>query len=179
MKLYLKNLVQLVLSPGKGWEDVSASHADDRGELLASFYRLLAVCSLSEFVQVLYGKTDILTAVGLTLAMFGSYFISYFAARAVIDHYMERFGEASPARISGFVIYWLGLLVIIELIENLLPTDLTLVKFLPLFVGLILYRGSVYMSVRQGSEFGFLCLSAVAVIVVPIVLYSILSLIIS
>ena len=67
----------------------------------------------------------------------------------------------------------------IELIENLLPTDLTLVKFLPLFVGLILYRGSVYMSVRQGSEFGFLCLSAVAVIVVPIVLYSILSLIIS
>ena len=76
MKLYLKNLVQLVLSPGKGWEDVSSSLADDRGELLASFYRLLAVCSLSEFVQVLYGKTDILTAVGLTLAMFGSYFIS-------------------------------------------------------------------------------------------------------
>lgn len=179
MKLYLKNLIQLVLSPGKGWEDVSASHAKDQGQLLASFYRLLAVCSLTEFVQALYGKIDFLTAAGLALAMFGSYFIAYFIARALIDHYIDRFGEASPARISNFVIYGLGLLVIIELIENLLPTDLTLVKFLPLFVGLILYRGSAYMSVRSGHEFGFLCLAAASVIVVPVGIFSILSLFIS
>lgn len=182
MLQYLKNLVQLVLAPAKGWEDVSASLATPERLLRDAFFPLLGVAAASEFIRLFYHNSGgFLTVFELAIALFGSYFVSFFLGRIILSHYIGNFvdGEVNQTKLSTFIIYGLGLLLIIEIIENILPTDLTLVKFLPLFVALILYRATAYLSVKQGSELRFLCLAALAVIVVPIALFSLLELLIS
>ena len=182
MLQYLKNLVQLVLAPAKGWEDVSASLATPERLLRDAFFPLLGVSALSEFIRLFYHNSGgFLTVFELAIALFGSYFVSFFIARIILSNYIGGFidGEVNQTKISTFIIYGLGLLLMIEIIENLLPTDLTLVKFLPLFVALILYRSTAYLAVKPGTELRFLCLAVIAVIVVPIAIFSLLELIIS
>lgn len=182
MLRYLKNLFQLVLAPTKGWEDVSASLESQERLMRDAFFPLLGVAAASEFIRLFYHNSGgFLTVFELAIALFGSFFVSFFVGRIILSNYLVNLvdGELNQTKLSTFIIYGLGLLLLIEIIENILPTELTLVKFLPLFVALILYRATAYLSVKSGSELRFLCVAALAVIVLPIVIFSLLELIIS
>lgn len=182
MLRYLKNLFQLVLAPTKGWEDVSASLESPERLMRDAFFPLLGVAAASEFIRLFYHNSGgFLTVFELAIALFGSFFVSFFVGRIILSNYLVNLvaGELNQTKLSTFIIYGLGLLLLIEIIENILPTELTLVKFLPLFVALILYRATAYLSVKSGSELRFLCVAALAVIVLPIVIFSLLELIIS
>lgn len=181
MLQYLKNLLQLVLLPFRGWEDVSANLSEPERLLREGYYPLLVIAALTEFVRLFYhGHGGFMTVLELAIALFGSFFVAFFIAKIILNHYLEPFvdGEINPIKIATFIIYGLGLLLLIEIIENLLPTDLTLVKFLPLFVALILYNGSTYLSIRQGTELRFLCVVTLGIIVVPLAIFYLLELII-
>lgn len=182
MVQYLKNLLQLVLLPFRGWEDVSATLSDPERLLRDGYYPLLGIAAITEFVRLFYhGHGGFLTVLELAIALFGSFFVAFFIARIILNHYLEPFidGEINQTKVATFIIYGLGLLLFIEILENLLPTDLTLVKFLPLFVALILYNGSTYLSVKQGSELRFLAIVTLGVIVVPLAIFYLLELIIA
>lgn len=182
MLRYLKNLFQLVLAPTKGWEDVSASLESPERLMRDAFFPLLGVAAASGFIRLFYHNSGgFLTVFELAIALFGSFFVSFFVGRIILSNYLVNLvdGELNQTKLSTFIIYGLGLLLLIEIIENILPTELTLVKFLPLFVALILYRATAYLSVKSGSELRFLCVAALAVIVLPIVIFSLLELIIS
>lgn len=179
---FLKNLIQLILAPTKGWEDVSAAMTSPERLMRDAFFPLLGTAALSEFVRLFYHNNGgFLTVFELAIALFGSYFVSFFICRIILSKYLSNIveGEVNPIKLSTFIVYGLGLLLIIEIIENVLPTELTLVKFLPLFVALILYRATAYMAVKAGSELKFLLVTALAVIVVPTAIFSLLELIIS
>lgn len=182
MLQYLKNLLQLVLSPFRGWEDVSASLASPDSLLRDGYYPLLGVAALSEFVRLFYhGHGGFLTVLELAIALFGSFFVAFFLAKVILTHYLTPFieGDPNPTKIATFSIYGLGLLLFIEIIENILPTHLTLVKFLPLFVALILYNGSAYLSVKEGTELRFLAVVVLGVVVVPLAIFYLLELVIA
>ncbi len=182
MAQYLKNLLQLVLLPFRGWEDVSASMSDPELLLQKGYYPLLGFASMTELVRLLYsGHGGFLTVLELAIALFGSFFVAFFIAKIILNHYLAPYvdGEISATKIATFIIYGLGLLLIIEIIDNLLPTNLTLVKFLPLFVALILYNGSNYLSIKQGCELRFLLVVTLGVIVVPLAIFYLLELIIA
>lgn len=181
MLKYLKNICQLVLSSSKGWEDVSASLSDPEQLMKDGYIPLVGVAAASEFVRLLYRDSGgFLTVMELAIALFGTYFVSYYVARLILEYYLRPIinSEVNNVKLSTFTIYGLGMLAIIEFIENVMPTDLTLVKFLPLFVALVLYKGAKYMSVKPEKELAFLGLVVLAIIVVPIGIFSILKLII-
>lgn len=181
MLTFLKNLLQLTLSPSKGWEDVSASLDNPQDLLNRAFLPLLGVASLSEFVRLFYPfNSGVLIAFELAIASFASFCVSFFIVGALLPHYMEPLvdGELNKVKLEVFSIYSLSLLVVIQLVENILPTDLTLVRFLPLFVALIIYRATGYLSVRRDCELRFLLVAAMALIVMPLSIFFLLSLII-
>lgn len=178
---YLKNICQLILSPSKGWEDISASMTDVDVLFKKSYLPLIAVAAISEFVRLFYPNNGgFLTVFEMSIALFCTYFVSYYIARLILENYLKPFvtTEINGLRVATFVLYGLGLLAIIELIENVIRTELMLVKFLPLFIALVLFKGSKYMTVKSDKEFSFLCLAVVSVIAVPIGLLCILKLMI-
>ena len=132
---YLKNLFQLILSPAKGWEDVSASVSSSESLVKDGFYPLLGIASLTEFVRLFYyGNGGFVTVLELAIALAGSYFISYYISRMLLEHYLKSHvgGDINPTKINIFSLYALGMLLIIEIIENVMPTDLN--PLLPGFV---------------------------------------------
>ncbi len=59
-----------------------------------------------------------------------------------------------------------------------MPARLTLLHFLPLLSLLVIFRSARFMDVPEGNTVTFMCLSAVAVIVVPVGMCALLTFII-
>lgn len=178
MKQYLKNILQLILSPTKGWEDISAAVENPDTVASKGYYPLLAVASLSVFARLFYDHSlGFVTVVMLAVALFGTYFISFYIGRIALESLLKNVvtGEPNVTKITLFILYTLGLSVIIEIIENCVPTSLTPIKFLPLFVALIIYRASAYMAVKPGNELRFLFISVAVLLVMPILIMLLLT----
>ncbi len=183
MLLYLKYLFQLLLSPSNGWEDVRDS-APEPGVLLRhGFYPLLGIVVAAEFAGLLYNKG--LTADVLLIRAiidFGAYFVSLYLARILLEMYLPGMmprvdTETMRARILTLILLALGEMLIFRLICNMLQADVTIIKFLPLYVVLILYKGREYVGVPSDSTMNFTCLTSLATVLIPLILHYLLSLI--
>lgn len=176
---YLKYLLQLILSPGHGWEDLERRNPDPEELLRSGLYPLLGIAAATEFLAFFWERHIELSLV-LVRAMidFGSYFIAIFIAQVILDLYLPRVMHSGLApdarRVSTMIVCGIGLMVIAQIINNCLPWRLILLKFMPIYVGLVLYKGARYMSVGKAGQFQFLCLAGTAIVIVPLALYYLL-----
>lgn len=74
--------------------------------------------------------------------------------------------------------YSLGLLSLISLLVNCLPITTVVLFFLPIYVAIIMWKGTTYMEVAHGSEGQFMLVAIPGVIVPPYLIYFLFSLII-
>ncbi len=93
---YLKLMMQLLLVPVRGWEDVSSASPDPDEMLRKGLYPLMGVAALSEFVSFFYVRElSLATVLVRAVVDFGAYFVSLFIARLIFDVY------TSPASLMG------------------------------------------------------------------------------
>jgi len=180
MWLYIRQLIQLVLSPARGWEDISAAAQTPAEVQRRGYCPWLAVTALSELVPLLYrpGLT-LWAALEAAIAVAGAMFVSVYLARVILDITLRGHvdGEVSPSRTGVFVLYTVGLVCLYRVVANLLPAALTLVHFLPLLSVPAIFKAARYVGVRSDSEMAFVGLSAIAVIVLPMCMAGLLLLI--
>ncbi len=173
MLKYLGYLIQLILSPGRGWDDIALSKLTPKSVASEGFYPLLGVASCSVFVQYFY-DTDLTLPVMIESAViaFVSYFISYFIASfmfAVFGRQLIK-GEPDEKRYNLFILFNLSILALISIIGNCLPMTLSLVEFLPVFVLLVMWMGHRYLNVMQGKEAHFTLFCGLAILLPPFLL---------
>lgn len=155
----LGSLLELVLSPTKGWEDVALDDRQHPGRILSpQYYILIAVVSLSWIVQGCYHGYGWITVCELVVMTFATFFAGYFLGTFVMSVSLESLvehGEPDESATRRFVILGLSLLAIILLISNLLPTTTPLLWFLPVYILVILWKGARYLRVnpRKGGAF--------------------------
>ena len=70
-----------------------------------------------------------------------------------------------------FSVVSVGLMVFFQIIDNVVPWSLMLLKFLPLYVILVLSKSFAYMGVRRECEMHFLILAAAIVVAAPLGFY--------
>ncbi len=174
MLKYLKHLVQLILSPGQGWTDVAATRLPYRELAASGLYPLTALTALSVFISRIYheGLTlgHLLTDAVITFVMyFLGYFISTFVMSVFLKPHIDE-GEMSEERYHTFVIYIIGLLEIITIIQNCLPTAIAITLFLPIYVAIVMWKGARYMRVRRDHTGPFMILSVLGVLLPPYIL---------
>lgn len=181
MWLFIKNMIQLILSPQRGWEDISESAVAPEVLCRRGFYPWLAVVGLSEFLRLFYDfSLSVLTLAEHAVAMAGALFASLYLGRLFLEAIFPRYisDKANPIKIYIFTIYLTGLIGLYHIISCAMPARLTLLHFLPLLSLLVIFRSARYMDVPEGNTVTFLCLSAVAVIVVPVGMCALLTFII-
>lgn len=181
MLSFLKYLLQLVMSPHRGWEEVSADSRSAEQLTQTGLYPLIGIAALSEFIQYFYVRElGLITLLERALAEFVTYFATYFIARTVLEMAMPSLvsGEPNARKIDRLVIYSLSLMVIIEIIANALPVNIPIVTFLPIVVLVVIWKSSLYLSVRQDREIMYVAVAGCSVILLPILLYALFSLII-
>lgn len=178
---FLKYLIQLILAPAHGWNDLAKADPDPDELTRTGLYPLLGIAALTEFLALIYQRHVHLPVVLVrALADFGAYFVSLFIARLLFELYLGRLTDSKPdrRRVALMTVAGIGLMVCIQIISNCLPWNLVLLKFLPLYVVLVLYKAVPFVHVRKDSELNFLGLSAAAIVVVPLAIYYLLYLLI-
>ena len=182
MLRYLKYLVQFLLSPSTGWEDVASTTDFTPAEMFRrGFMPLLALTALTEFPGLLYNK-------GLPIDVYiiravidlGAYYVSFFIASVIFDASMPRLAPTADAeslrtRSHLLMLLALGEMLLINIVCNLLQAEITILKFLPVYVILILYKGAEYIGVKADSVMAFTLVSAGATVAVPLVVSYLLS----
>lgn len=163
-------MIQLVLAPVKGWEDISADGFDARELLVKGLIPFVAVVSLSVYMHMIYNP-DISALILLHQAVVGfiKYFVTYFIATFAFTLYLPGVtdGELSMTKCHTFLIYGTGLLALCGFIQNLMPVDMALVLVLPVYVFYILWRGLRYLNVSFSGVGTFMLITLFAVIVPP------------
>lgn len=173
MLKFIGLLIQLIVSPGRGWEDIAAKGDDPRKICADGFYPFIGVTACTVFVRYFYdidrGLVDLIQGAIIT---FVAYFASYFFASFMFSVFGKSLfdGEINEKKYNTFIIYNLSLLALITIISNCLPMELSVVEFLPIFVLLVMWMGAKYLCVKENSGVKFILLSTISILVPPYVL---------
>lgn len=179
MLKYLTNIVQLIFSPQKGWEDLedddyrsdgTRGAIDIRRLYTGCFLPLIALCSLTSFVHLFYEVQPTFTG-GLVMSIveFFSLFLSYHVAIHIFSWIMPKLvkRDATPdmRRDAIMVMYCISIIALIFMLENVVKLgDLALMKFLPFYVMFIIWKGAEFVSIPQRNIGGFMFMATAAIL---------------
>jgi len=168
-------LLNLVLAPTRGWEDVAAARQlDCRRLLLRGLLPLTAVAALSVFARPIYvsGLTFGMLLIS-AIVVFVKFFLAYYIAMFVLSIFLPSMtsggqGSGDTDNKAGvFIALNLSLLALIEVLSNLLPVELSIIQFLPVYVAVIIWQGRRYLGVIP-SRAGHYILMALLAILAPV-----------
>lgn len=180
MLRYLKNLLQLTLSPAHGWEDIQAEGAPLDALIRQGYFPLVVLTGVTEFCRLLFHHhvSILATSIQMLITMFVlsvSYFFGTFTLSLFLEPMLE--GRFDERRCQTFTLYTLGLVALNMLLLNCLPVTSMMLFFLPLYVALIQWKGVRYMRVRPDRQGAFMILAAFGVLAPPYLLSFLFSLI--
>lgn len=175
---FLANIIQLIFSPQKGWEDLD--NDDYRGDgrrgaidvrrlYTGCFIPLIAFCSLTSFVRILFeGGPDFLGALQTAIIEFFSLFLSYHLAVYVFSWVMPRLvapGEQPDQRRDAImVLYCISVVSLIFLLGNVIKVRLALIQFLPFYVVFIVWKGAGFIGVPERSLGVFMIMASASIL---------------
>lgn len=178
--IYLRDMVQLIMSPTNGWEDISYDDFDLKKLVTVGFIPWIIIVSLAAIVRtILSTSPDIFLMVKEILVIFIKYFVTYFVAGFAFSVYMPSFsnGHCRESLNNIFIAFSLGLLAVMDLLKECLPIDLAILNFLPLYILLIMWRGGRFVKYAEGHAFGYMVLCFCSVVLPPYLLQLLLNII--
>ena len=168
---FLKNILQLIVNPSRGWEDVSHDAAEPAALCRDGLYPLLGVTALSCVggFWKLDSDPTLISVIQNAIITFAAYFATMFLANFVMSMTMDKISDkaSSQRKNATVVIYSVALLALINIIINVIPIDLAVLRFLPIYVGFILYKSQRYESVPPEKTGLYMFLTIFTIIVPP------------
>ena len=170
MFTFLGRIIQLLLSPEHGWEDISA--AAERAEDIQRkrFLPLIWVVALSQLVRLFYEpQLGVFSALAAVVAVGGAYLASLLIAKMVMNFAVCKWidCDVNVEKIHVVVLYTLGLTAFYRLIYNLIPAPMMLLKLLPLLSLLVILRATKFLGVPSEMGLRLMGQGFLAVIVIP------------
>lgn len=160
---YYKNLLQLLLSPTCGWEDVSGSMPRPMALARSRMLPLFAVAALSQLMALAYDSAQPLdVALIRGASVFVSLLMAFFIGKVGFDWMLPAMveGEPNSRKADAVVVYAMGLMALAYTVPALLPVSLALNYILPIGVALVAMKASAYLRVKphKTGAFFVLCL---------------------
>lgn len=171
--IFLKNLIQLLLSPGHAWSDIEEEQQPVQKIIQRGLYPLMAVMLVTVFIRPLYSPDNfqLIPLLQKALVQFVALFIALYGARNIMEHFLTRYnctGEKDPVAVGTVATYGTGLMTLFQIAENVIPVELTLTQLLPAFAAVCVWKADKYLDVEPSSEMKYM-LICVASLIVPVV----------
>ena len=176
MLKYLKQILQLVLSPSHGWDDVEQTSSADARILTHGFYPLTAVTALSACI---FPQKTVLQTIEDVIITFFMFFVGYFIGLFCLSVTLPKYSETRPisdAKIRNYVALTTGMLEIIWLLSNFVPATIPLTWFLPVYVLIVAWRGAKYLDIKSQLTMRFMVVVMISIILSPYIFRSVFSL---
>lgn len=172
---YAKQLLQLVLSPSRGWEDIAAANADPTQVSAKLMMPCFVVAAASEMLSMLFDADVNLSDAAIdAVVTFVAYFVSFAIAvqafRTRLGKYID--GEPDKDRNLIVIVYTMTLLALSTIICNFTPISAIISYILPLLVGLVAWKSAPLLQVKQDREFGFAGFVMVFLALPPVIIQS-------
>ncbi|HJE39082.1 MAG: hypothetical protein C7K11_02185 [Candidatus Amulumruptor caecigallinarius] len=169
-------MLQLILSPRNGWEDISLD--DDRRTYptAASYYTFIGVVAASWIVQWAYHPDyfHVAKLIELVIVTYAVFFVCYFVGTFVMSVALETLVkpgiDIDEHRTRTFTLYALALLSAVLLLGLLLPATTPVIWFLPLYVLVIMWKGARYLRISKHKIRSFVTTALLGVLVPPMLL---------
>ncbi len=177
MWLFIRHLIQLLLSPSRGWEDVSEATIAPDTLQHKGYYPLIGVTALSEFLPLIYSHGEgFLQALIAAIVIGFSLFASLFFAKLFLDMTLPKYvnGSLNLTKVDVFTTYLMGINCIFCILTNAMPASMTFLRLLPLLSVIIIFKSTAYLGIKDENQLNFTGLAIVAVIVIPIAISSLL-----
>ena len=103
-------------------------------------------------------------------------FASLYLGRLLLDMTLAKCtdGHLNHTKVDCFITYLLGLDCLFLIFANAMPAHMTFINFLPLLSLIVIFKATLYLSIREDSRLNFTVLAIIAAIVIPIALGSLL-----
>ncbi|MCM1448954.1 MAG: hypothetical protein NC082_01285 [Clostridiales bacterium] len=150
MWTFVKNILQLIISPDNGWEDTVRSN--DRAGTVLPMGLVIMVASLSIFVPLLYSThVTVLEMNQMFVTVNVSLWATYFIADSVMSWVLPRLcdGVYDEHRVRSFTAYTVALLSLQILVSDILPITFAILELWPLYVVIIMWRGMKILDCPQ------------------------------
>ncbi len=165
-------MMQLMLSPTRGWEDVASCDADPTRLMRSGSIPAFVVAALSIFAQTLFHlHIDLVDLLVGACVIFVSYFVTLvFATKVFYARICKWNPQADHDRCDTVVAYALGLMALTTTICNFMPITLGLGYLLPLAITLVVWKAMAYLGVPEDKEYEFLTFEFIVITLPPILL---------
>lgn len=177
---FLVGLIQVILNPRQGWLDAGENRYSPRDLVIKGLLPFLGIVALSALADAFYYYAiSVVEAIVQGIIDFTGYFVSLFICHYFFLWAYNRWvgqGRFDNDNVATFIIYNIAAMALMTLLNNLLPGDLALLSFLPLYSIYIIWSGREFLKVPETKNPHFLAVSLLAVFLPPYVLSYCLSL---
>ena len=180
--LFLKDMLQLLLSPAKGGEDISYDGADERNLVKSGLCPYLIIVALSVPVQMLYyADLQLFTELQQSIVTFIKFFVSYCIGVFMLLMSLpgHTTAEITEKRVHTFSAYITGLMATLDLLQNCIPLEIAWLWLLPLYVAFIIWRSVSYMTVEAKYDVRFVVIASLSLILPPYVIQLLFNFVVS
>lgn len=163
MLTFIKNILQLIISPDNGWEDIKNEADSDRAFRGMSW--TLVVSALACLIQVFYsGGATIAGQLQLAIVVVVAYWATYYVADFALTVWIPRINEGviEPRNLKLFICYIVTLLSLQQLFTGLLPLRITILDLWPLYVLVIAWRAMKMLEIDTAKTERFLIINVVS-----------------
>lgn len=178
-------MLQLLLAPRSGWEDMEGQMA--RGQLNAravyarAFVPLLVVCAATAMVRAFYAVgPDFWGALQLAIiefvALFAGFHISNFGLSMSIRSMLPQGAGVESERLTLVCMQVVSMLALLMLLGNVVRVSVMLLQFVPVYLVYIIWRSCPFVGVDRKNEGLYTLVTSALTIGVVYVLQFLLSL---
>lgn len=166
---YLRLLLQLILAPRNGWEDIENDFPDARHLFMNGFIPLTIVMALSVFIAKIY-HSDITFIVLLEKSIIA--FVAFFAGFYIADFFFSLFlirdipTAVDQKRVAVYLSFVFCVMALMSTVINCVPFSPVLV-LLPLYSIVVMRRGADFLGVLPSRIGHFMMLSIFSIFVPP------------
>lgn len=165
---YLRLMLQLLMAPTRGWEDIAESADTPRRTLLAGLLPMASLAAITVFIGWFYELHPSFPALLVgAVVTFVKYAVTYFVGVWVLTYTLPRLtadGLVNREHVELFCGYCVGIMASIGILENLMPMELALFQFLPIYVIVVICMGRRFLDVEEHDIFRFAGISTLSVI---------------
>ncbi|MDE7154550.1 MAG: hypothetical protein K2O00_08965 [Muribaculaceae bacterium] len=174
MLTFIGYIIQLMIKPQRGWEDLAKADFSARRLLVSGLIPLILLTAAVSFVRISYFSdytwVDALQdAVINAVTFFGTYFIATFLLSLRLPYMQTEPGDSAENnnKVDIFSAGIVGILLLITLVSNLIPLDISLLQYLPLYSAYVIWKGAPYLGIAK-ENIGQFMIIAVASLIIPV-----------
>lgn len=166
MWLFVKNIVQLIISPDNGWDDIAESASHNRS--LVGMAWTIFIAAATVYVQLCYaGHPSGIVLTQLFIGIMVSLWATYFIADFVLVQWLPRLNEGvlNDSIFKQLLPCSISLLALQPMLNNLLPINFAILELWPLYVLVILWRAMKVLDIDETQTVKYICCMLVAFVI--------------